>query len=83
MEKRPLLPGSMLTRSWEAAEARIAKARADRHAATGSAVSPEALWATECELRASTGYARARALDLEHHIQWQRLIEQINGTTPH
>lgn len=65
-------------RAWASVEDRIARERASRFRATGVAASPEALWALECELRASPGYPRARALDVEHHIRWRALLDQVH-----
>lgn len=81
MKDTPAAPTLFDARAWNEAEARITRARAERHASTGSAASEEALWAIECELRASASHARARALDLEHHLQWRRLIDRINSAT--
>ena len=81
MKDTPTAPAVFDAHAWREAEARIVRARAERYAATGSAASEEALWAIECELRASTGHARARALDLEHHLQWRRLVDRINSAT--
>ena len=64
-------------RSWSRVEARVARDRAERARTSGSAATPQAMWATECELRAAPGYARARRLDLQHHVRWRLLLDEF------
>lgn len=66
-----------MQRPWSEVEARVQRDRAERYRATGPEGRAQALWATECELRRSPGYARARELDLQHHLAWRHLLEQL------
>lgn len=66
-----------LMRSWVDVTSAVEIDRARRFRATGSSVSDVAIALAESELRAAPGYARLRALDLEHHIAWRALLDRI------
>lgn len=70
---------SSLQRPWSEVATCVAQDRARRFREAGAADLATALWASECELRQSPGYARSRALDLRHHMEWRNLLDQLAG----
>lgn len=77
MESDPRQWLSGLQRPWTEVATCVARDRARRFRDAGAADQSVALWASECELRQSLGYARSRELDLRHHIDTRNQLDQL------